>query len=179
LSQGSSENPNQAIWVGKPWILPSIITRTVVIIVVAVMIFWLELFFGLTAQPILAVPLVFWTALIFFLAWIVSISHLLLLRASHTYTLLNDSLVIRTGIATSKTFTVAASGFGDMEVEQSVGGRMLNYGDIIIRTQSETDPERKMINVKNPQNVAAQIREVMARPIVRIDGQQPPPNQKK
>lgn len=178
MSQGS-KNPNQPLWVGKPWIVPSLVARTVAIIVVAVVVFWLELFFDVAWTIPTIMPYAFWTALIFFLIWFVSVSHLLLLRASHTYMLLNDSLVIRTGIVTSNSFTVAAGGFGDMEVRQSVGGRILDYGDIIIRTQTETSPNRKMTNIKDPQNVAAQIREVMARPIVRIEGQQPPPTEQK
>jgi Bacterial PH domain len=94
---------------------------------------------------------------------------LVLLRASNTYVLRNDSLEIRSGILTSKSFVLSPSGFSDLEVIRSVSARIVNSGDIIIRTQSETDSVRRMVRVRNPLAVADQIREVMARPIVRID----------
>ncbi len=171
---------NQPVWTGRPWIVPSLVGRTIVVFVIAAIIVWLEFYSDVASDTFgLVLTSWAWTVVIFFVIWVVSILHLLLLRASHMYALLNDSLMIRTGIVTSNTFTVAAGGFGDMEVRQSVGGRLLDYGDIIIRTQTETSPNRRMINIKNPQNVAAQIREVMARPIVRIEGQQPPPTEQK
>ncbi len=178
--QQSSSNLDQPIWVGKPWIIPSLVGRTIVVFVIAAIVVWLEFYFSV-ASDTFGLPLALWdwTVVIFFLIWVVSIVNLLAIRATHTYILLNDSLMIRAGIVTSNSFTVAASGFGDMEVRQSVGGRLLDYGDIIIRTQTETSPNRRMIKIKNPQNVAAQIREVMARPIVRIEGQQPPPTESK
>jgi uncharacterized membrane protein YdbT with pleckstrin-like domain len=95
--------------------------------------------------------------------------HLVLLRASNTYTLRNDSLEIRSGILTSRSFMISASGFSDLEVIRSISARIINSGDIIIRTQSETDSEKKMVRIRNPLKAADQIREVMAHPIVRID----------
>jgi len=64
---------------------------------------------------------------------------------------------------------LSPSGFSDLEVVRSVSARIVNSGDIIIRTQSETDSVRKMVRVRNPLKAADQIREVMARPMVRID----------
>jgi hypothetical protein len=48
----------------------------------------------------------------------------------------------------------------------------MNSGDIIIRTQSETESNLMMKRIRDPMNVAAKIREVMARPIVRIEGRE-------
>jgi uncharacterized membrane protein YdbT with pleckstrin-like domain len=110
--------------------------------------------------------------LAFCLIWIVSLTHLLLLRASNTYILRNDSLEIRTGILTSKSFTVASSGFADMEVIRSLSGRILNLGNIVIRTQHESETDKKLQKVRNPLKVADQIREVMAKPMMRIEGQE-------
>jgi len=143
------------------------------IAVVAVVAFWLESFFGVAWAGILNVGAVFWTILVLFLVWIFSLVHLLLLRASNKYTLRNDSLEIRSGIVTSRSFVVAASGFSDLEVIRSISGRILNSGDIIISTQSEIDSDKKMVKVRDPLKVADQIREVMARPVVRIEGQEP------
>jgi membrane protein YdbS with pleckstrin-like domain len=167
------------MWRGQPWITPGVIVRTVVVIVVAVLVAWLEFFLGvadLTLDlPIVSImPVVLWTALVFFLAWVFSLMHLLLLRASNTYILHSDSLEIRSGILTSKSFVVSASGFADLEVVRTVLGRILESGDIIIRTQSETDAERRIQRIREPLKVADQIRKVMAHPIVRLEGGQPP-----
>ena len=95
------------------------------------------------------------------------------LRASNTYILRNGSLEISVGILTSKSFTVAPSGFADMEVIRSISAKIMNLGDIIIHTQDGRGIPRKMQKVRNPSKVADQIREVMAKPIVRIEGQEP------
>jgi hypothetical protein len=95
------------------------------------------------------------------------------LRASKTYVLHDDSLEMRSGILSSRAFVVSPSGFSDLEVFKSVTGRMMDSGDIVIRTQSETDNVKKMHMVRHPFNVADQIREVMARPIVKIEGPEP------
>jgi uncharacterized membrane protein YdbT with pleckstrin-like domain len=119
------------------------------------------------------IPLTLWTDLIFFLIWVFSLIHLLVLRASKTYVLRNDSLEIRTGILTSRSFVVAASGFADMEVTKSIVGRILNVGDITIRTQDERGADKIMQTIRNPMKVSDQIREVMSKPLVRIEGQPP------
>jgi hypothetical protein len=50
----------------------------------------------------------------------------------------------------------------------------VNYGDIIIHTQSERTAT--MQKVRDPNKVASQIRDYMGKPIVRIDNP-PPPSQ--
>jgi hypothetical protein len=92
-----------------------------------------------------------------------------LLRASYFYILRHDGVEVKQGIATMKSFVLAPSGFSDLEVLQSVSARAINYGDIIIRTQSERAVT--LWRVKDPLKVAEQIREVMGKPIVRIEGQ--------
>jgi uncharacterized membrane protein YdbT with pleckstrin-like domain len=126
----------------------------------------------LAFKSFLNIPLILWTGLAFFLIWIISLTHLLLLRASNTYILRNDSLEIRTGILTSKSFTVASSGFADMEVIRSLSGRILNLGNIVIRTQDESGADKRLQKIRNPLKVADQIREVMAKPMMRIEGQE-------
>jgi hypothetical protein len=99
-------------------------------------------------------------------------AHLLLIRASNTYVLRDDSLEIRFGILTSKSTVISPSGFSDLEVIRSISNRIVNSGDMIIRTQSETESSLKMKMIRNPMKIASQIREVMARPIVRIEGKE-------
>ncbi len=119
----------------------------------------------------LGIPLVFWTIIAFLIVLMVSLLHLVLLRASNTYILRNDSLEVRYGILTSKTFTLSAGGFSDLEVIRSVSGRIIGMGDMVIRTQGERDV--KMVMVRHPLEVADEIRQVMARPIVRVEGSEP------
>ncbi len=71
------------------------------------------------------------------------------------------------GILSTDTFVTVPSGFSDLQVKMSVVGRMINSGDIVINAQSEHEVCMKM--VRRPQTVAAQIREIMSKPIVRIE----------
>ena len=164
------------LWTGKPWILPNVVTRSISVAVAAVVISLLEFYFNINNTPIadrliLGIPVILWTVLAIFLVWVVSLTHLFVLRASNTYILRDDGLEVRTGILTSKSFVVAPAGFSDLEVTRSVSGRIVNSGNIIVRTQGDSDI--KMVKVRKPLKVADQIREVMARPIVRIEGQEP------
>ena len=180
MPQNSSTNSHPALWTGKPWILSSMLTRTIITIAIAAVISWLEFSFGIAymtipnieAYPIIPnLQIILWTNLIIFLAWAFTSAHLLLLRASNTYILRNDSLEIRVGILTSRSFVISPSGFSDLKVIRTISARIMNFGDIIIRTQGESDATIE--KVRNPLKVADQIREVMARPIVRIEGQEP------
>lgn len=165
------------LWTGKPWIFPNVVTRTIFIIIVAIVISWFELTYDIRQRlfpdlQISNVQIVLWIDLVIFLVWVLSLAHLLLMRASNTYILRNDSLEIRSGILTSKSFIISPSGFSDLEVIRSIPNRIVNSGDIIIRTQSETESDLRMQKVRNPMSVASQIRGVMARPIVRIEGKE-------
>ncbi len=159
------------LWKGRPWIAPAALGRTIVVIVVALVIAWLEFFTGTANDYIGGLPTILWTIIVFLVIWFVSISDLLIQRAANSYLLRNDSLEIKQGILTLKSYMIVASGFTDVEVIQGVMGRILNYGDIIVRLQG--DRARRMIKVRNPVNVGDQIRSVMARPIVRIENPVP------
>jgi uncharacterized membrane protein YdbT with pleckstrin-like domain len=175
LPQGSGAS-RQALWKGKPWIVPGVVLRTLVVFVVAAAAFWFELSYDVANRfvPKLQISnaeLVLWTGLVFLLIWVLSLLYLLLLRASNTYVLRDDSLELRYGILTSKSEMISPSGFADLEVIRSVSDRIMNSGNIVIRTQSEEEKGLVMTRVHDPLKVAAQIREVMSRPIVRIEGQ--------
>jgi membrane protein YdbS with pleckstrin-like domain len=169
MSEVSAKTVKEALWEGRPWILPSAVARTVALVLIAILIFWFELYSGIAYETVLNVQIALWTVLVLFLVWIVSLSNLFLMRASHRYVLRNDSLEIKTGIASLRQFVIVPSGFSDLEVIQSVMERALNYGSIIVHSQSETDSDRRMVKVRNPSKVAEQIRYVMARPIVRLE----------
>jgi uncharacterized membrane protein YdbT with pleckstrin-like domain len=149
--------------------------RSILVVAAAVVVFWLELQFNVATYAfILSVPL--WTGLVIFLIWVLSIAHLLSLRVSSTYILRSDGLEVRTGVFSSKSFVVAPAGFSDLEVIRSISARIVNSGSILIQTQGEKNI--KMDRIRNASRVADQIREVMARPIVRIEGQNIPAEKK-
>jgi len=166
LPKGTSGNSRLVLWTGKPWILPGLVARSILIIVAAVVVSWLELSLNVTNVHLLSLPLALWTGLVIFLVWIVSLAHLLSLRVSNTYILRNDSLEVRAGVLSSKSFVIAPAGFSDLEVTRSISARIVNSGNIIIRTQGERD--MRMERVRNALKVADQIREVMSRAIVSI-----------
>lgn len=182
---------SSVLWIGKPWILPSVLVRSVLIAVVGVVVVWLEFLFGVAnttladvvSSPIVPIisdlSLMVWTFLVVLLIWVFSILRLVLLRVSQTYVLHDDSLEIRSGLLTSRAFVVSPSGFSELEVFRSVVGRILECGDIVIETQSEADNVVRLVRVRNPLKVADQIREVMSRPIVRIEGSAEPKQEKK
>ncbi len=174
MQEKSSGSSQLILWIGRPWIVADVVARSIAVFVVAAAAAWLELYFGEAHLNFLGLEVLLWTGLIFFIIWIVSIMSLLLLRATNTYVLRNDSLEIRTGILTSKSFVIAASGFADMEIVRSVSARLVNLGDIIIRTQDETGRDKRMVKIRDPLKIGSQIREVMAKPVVRIEGQSPP-----
>jgi len=155
--------------VGKPWILPSVLTKTITVVVVAVVILWLEFAAGAAYQFTFGVSLALWTGLAFFVIWVISMLDLLLLRASNTYVLRNDSLEVKKGIISTRSFVVAPAGFGSMEVIRSLSGRIMNMGDIVIRTQDPNDRDKRLVMIRNPEKAASQIREVMAKPVVRLE----------
>jgi len=159
------------LWAGRPWILPAVVARSILIIAIATVISWFEFSYSIAyaSIPILNMQILLLTYLAILLAWAISLARPLLLRASNAYILRNNGLEIKAGILTSKSFVVAPSGFSDLEVIRSISSRIINSGNIVVRTQGDTDI--KMEKVRNPLKVAGQIREVMARPTVRIEGQ--------
>jgi hypothetical protein len=90
----------------------------------------------------------------------------MIFRASHTYILRQDGLEIRNGILRLHSFVVSDSAFGDLLVYQSIGGRIFGYGEITVNSQGER--ETKLILVHAPFETADKIREVMGKPIVRV-----------
>jgi hypothetical protein len=89
-------------------------------------------------------------------------------RASNTYVLRQDGLEVRRGIIRLHSFVVTPSGFGDLMLYQSVGGRIFGYGDLTVNSQGER--ETKLLLVLSPFKVAETIRDIMGKPIVRVEG---------
>ncbi len=165
------EKKGSVFWSARPWILPGVLARAFIFIALGIIVIWLELYFGLAFKSFFViVPVIFWTGLVLFLAWIGTLGHLLMLKYSHKYVLKNDSLEIRRGILNFDRFIITSSGFSDLEVHQSLLERAFDSGEIEIFSESEKNFEKRMVKVRHPMKVAEQIRFVMGRPIVRTEG---------
>lgn len=162
---------SRTLWSGRPWVLPAVLSKSITVIAVTVLTFWLEFLFGVAYFSAPIMPIIVWTALALFTAWLASIVQSLLLRASNSYILKEDGLEVRVGIVTSKSFVISPAGFSDLEVVRSLSARIVNSGDIVIHTQGDSDI--RMERVRSPLKVAAQIREVMARPFARTAKSEP------
>ncbi len=165
--------PGQAsdveIWRGRPWVIPHLAIRTIMMAVFTSIIFALEASAGYLYVPALGVIMMIWTLIVVIMFWVLWISNLLIVRATNLYILRADSLEIRTGLLTTKNAVIVPTGFSDLEVVRSLSSRVFNIGDITIKTQSERDYTKKMVMVKDPMRVAELIRDVMARQIFKLD----------
>jgi uncharacterized membrane protein YdbT with pleckstrin-like domain len=170
LSTDSKEH-SSIVWTGRPWILPDAIVRTILSFLAAVVIIWLETYLNAASTMFLGLPLWTWTLFLFLVVWLISLVRLLILKANHKYTLRSTSLEVKTGIASLKSFVLAPSGFSDLEINQSVIGRIVNLGDITVYTQSERTAT--MQKVRDPNKVASLIRENMGKPVVRLKASHP------
>jgi hypothetical protein len=163
----SNVSVTSVVWVGKPWIIPATVMRTVLVFVVAAVVVWLEVALGAANYDLAGAPAYLWTIIVFFILWAAAVGALLIQRYANTYLLHNDSIEIRTGLITLKSYLITPLGFMDLEVIKSVPGRILNYGDIILRLQG--DRSHRLLKIRQPFEVGDQIRAVMARPVVRIN----------
>ena len=166
MTQKDADQGVDVAWRGHPWILPSVITVSVVAIVIALLLAWLELRFDVAGFPILSLPLILWTSLAIFLVWLIVLVRYLLLRASDTYVLRRNSLEVERGIASKRSQVLAATGFSDLQLTRTISGRILNVGDIVVR--SDSGQELKLKAVHSPVKVSAMVREVMSTPTVRL-----------
>ena len=55
-----------------------------------------------------------------------------------------------------------------MLVNQSLGGRIFGYGDIIVNSQGEREIRLRLVH--HPFKVSDMMRDIMGKPIVRIEG---------
>ncbi len=155
------------VWIGKPWIVPAAIVRTVTIVIFAIIFLFIEMWAGIAVTLLLGAPIYLWTLLAFSLVWIISMLDLLIYWASNTYILRQDGLEVRRGLIRLHSFVVTPSGFGDLLLYQSLGGRIFGYGDLTVNSQGER--QTKMALVRNPYPTADTIRDIMGKPIVRVE----------
>jgi uncharacterized membrane protein YdbT with pleckstrin-like domain len=154
------------VWRGKPWVVPAAVVRTIVVFLAAGVVLWLEFFAGAASASVAGVPVFGWTLLVFVVVWLIVLLQLVVVWVSNAYLLRQDSLEVKRGIIRLHSFVVTPAGFGDLSVFQSLGGRIFGYGDVTVNSQGER--ETKLRLVKAPFRTADVIREVMAKPLVRV-----------
>lgn len=152
---------------GKPWVVPAAVIRTVTIVLFTIVFLFLEMYVGAAITLLAGLPVYMWTLLAFALIWILSMADLLIFRASNSYVLRQDGLEVRRGIIRLHSFVVTPSGFGDLLLYQSIGGRIFGYGDLTVNSQGER--ETKLVYVRWPFKTADTIRDIMGKPIVRVE----------
>ena len=154
------------LWHGRPWIGPSVAFRAIGAVAMAVVAYLLLSMGGIQTLQLLSFPLYLWVFGAIGLAWLASLAGLLVLRASMKYTLRRSSMEVIRGIVGKRSLVVSPSAFSELEVDQGVVARMLNYGSLEVRSQG--GQQLNLLLIRNPNEVSAKIREVMATPTVRI-----------
>ena len=125
---------SSVVWYGKPWIVPAVIVRTVTVIILSILFLTLEFYSGGASLGLAGLPVWAWTLLVFVVVWLVSMLELLVFRATNTYELSQDGLEVKRGILRLHSFVVTPSGFGDLLVYQSIGGRIFGYGELTVNS---------------------------------------------
>jgi len=146
--------------------VPAIVLRSLAAIVVAAASTWLELRFSIATLSFLGFQLILWTYLLILLAWLLSLINPLLRRASNTYILRRNNLEVETGILGKRSFMISATGFSELELVRSASDRLLNVGDIVIT--SDSGRKVTMKSVRDPIKVSSMVKDVMTRPVVRL-----------
>lgn len=131
------------------------------------LILWLVFLTGIAFTGFAGLPVLAWVLLAFLVVWLLSMLALLMFKISNTYTLRQDGLEVKRGIIQLTSFVVTPAGFSDLTVFQSVGGRIFGYGNITITSQG--DRKTKLSLVRSPFKVADTMRDILGRPIVRVD----------
>lgn len=155
------------VWAGKPWVVPAAAVRTVTIVVFTILFLFLEMSGGIALNLLVGWPVYMWTLLAFTLIWVFSMFGLVIYYASNSYVLRQDGLEVRRGIIRLHSFVVTPSGFGDLLLYQSLGGRIFGYGDLTVNSQGER--QTKLTLVRYPFKTADTIRDIMGKPIVRVE----------
>jgi hypothetical protein len=162
MNYNSAHNEDEVIWSIKPWIIPSLAEETVMAVIVFLVSFFAELYFGSAFTPISGVTLVVWTGLGLALIWVINALHLLLVRSTSRFTLRRDGLKIQTGILIRETIVVSALNFSDVIVMQSIMGKIMGSGEMFVRFHEDRVREGRMSRVQNPFVVEKDIRKIMS-----------------
>ncbi|MDG7009012.1 MAG: PH domain-containing protein [Nitrososphaerota archaeon] len=160
------EEDKDVIWSGRPWIGPSIVARTVEVLVVGIIVFGGMSVLGALSLSLLGVPLYVMIAGVLAAAWLVSVADLLVMRASNRYVIRQNSVEVDQGIVGKRSLVVSPSAFSELEVEQGIVGRMLNYGSLEVRSQG--GQQLNLRRIRDPKGVSTKVRGVMTVPTVKV-----------
>ncbi|MDG6983105.1 MAG: PH domain-containing protein [Nitrososphaerota archaeon] len=160
------EGDKDVVWSGRPWIGPSAVARTIGAALAAVVAFVALSALGLLGLSVLGIPLFAIAAGILAFAWLASIAGLIVMRASYRYVLRQSSVEVDRGIVSRRSLVVSPSAFAELEVEQGVMGRMMNYGSLEVRSQG--GQQLNLWLIRDPKGVSTRIREVMTVPTVKV-----------
>jgi uncharacterized membrane protein YdbT with pleckstrin-like domain len=172
-----SNRNDDVLWRGKPWIVPQIAWATVVVGILCVLVGLLEYALGYAWVPVIGIALLFWTIIVFAIIWLAWVIRYVLERASEKYTLRKIGLEVERGILSKRNIVLSTGGFSDMQVNRSIIGRILNVGDIVIRSEGEHDI--RLRKIRSPKGTMDKIRDVMSRPLVRVSDETKPGEQRK
>jgi len=89
----------EVIWSGRPWIGPSLLFRTVLVIVAGILSFAILSSLGVLASSPLAIPMYVWVIGILAIAWLGSLAGLIKLHASFRYVLRRGSVEVDQGLS--------------------------------------------------------------------------------
>jgi uncharacterized membrane protein YdbT with pleckstrin-like domain len=172
-----SKRNDDVLWQGKPWIMPQIAWATIVVGILCILVVWLEIALGHAWVPVIGIALLIWTVIVFAVIWLIWVLRYVLERASEKYTLRKIGLEVERGILSKRNIVLSTGGFSDMQVYRSIIGRMLNVGDIVIRSEGEHDI--RLRKIRNPKDTMDKIRDVMSRPLVKFSDETKPSEQRK
>jgi uncharacterized membrane protein YdbT with pleckstrin-like domain len=160
------ERNRDEVWSDRPWIGPALALRTIGVIIAGFLLFVVLGSIGVLSLSFLGIATYVWVVGVLALVWLVSVAGLLIMRASYRYILRQSSVEVEQGIARKKFLVVSPSAFSELEVDQGIIGRILNYGSLEVRSQGGQQLNLKLI--RDPKEVSVKIRGVMSVPIVRI-----------
>lgn len=166
-----SEQDKDVLWRGKPWVGPAMAARTIGAIVVAALAYLVLSTLGILALSIFGFPLYALVYELLAIVWLASILGLVVMRASFRYVLRQRSLEVDRGIVSKRSLVVSPSAFSELEVDQGVAGRLLDYGSLEVRSQGGQQLNLRLI--RDPNGVSAKIRGVMTVPTVKIATDEP------
>lgn len=161
---------DDVLWSGRPWIMPQVVGVTILIVALGIVAVWLEFILQDAFIPVLGMSLILWTFIVLGVIWLILVLRLALQRATERYTLRRIGVEVERGILGKRNIVLSTGGFSDMQVLRSITGRLLNVGDIVIRSEGEHDI--RLRKIRKPVETMQQIRDVMSRPLVKFtDGE--------
>lgn len=163
----SSDKHNSVVWAGKPWIAPEAIVRSIFVLVIGCLVLWFEISYNFLFLQFVSFTLFDLTLLFFVCVWLASLAQLVVFWASNTYVLWEDKLEVKQGIMKLRLLTVTPKVFVDLTLNQTIGGWLFGYGDLMVNCQGM--PQTRLGFLRSPFLTANTLRHVMGKPFVKME----------